>query len=80
MNQQKGVFILEESNNPHFTTSNVVEVANLQSGRVLKAENSMLVEHGEHRTVATEPDTVHIIKITQQEFNPILKLIQDATD
>ena len=40
----------------------------------------MVVEHGTHHTVATEPGTRDIVKITQQEYNPVLRAMQNAFD
>ena len=44
------------------------------------ADDNMIVEHGHHNTVATETGTKRVIKITQQEYNPILKAFQNAFD
>lgn len=82
-NQSIHSYFLEDSNHPHFTNNKVEEIQTLHTGntKVLKASGeSVLIEHGEHHTVATYPDTKFIIKIRQQEFNPITKLMQDSAD
>jgi hypothetical protein len=74
---------LEKSTNTHTTKSDVLvvkELANMTTIVIEAKNNAMIVEHGHHNTVATESDTKHIIKITQQEFNPILKSFQNSFD
>lgn len=74
--------VLEKSTNTHFTDSDV-EIVNEHPKMTtieLKTNGSMIVEHGHHFTVATEIDTVRTVKITQQEYNPILKKMQNAFD
>jgi len=75
--------ILEPSTNTHITTSNVeiVEKFNKMGTIVIDTKNdNMIVEHGHHNTVATETDTKRVIKITQQEYNPVLQAFQNAFD
>jgi hypothetical protein len=77
------LIILEESTNTHISRSTgVKEVARFQTmGTViLETNGAMVVEHGHHHTVATDADTPQVIKITQQEYNPILKRMQNAFD
>ena len=74
--------VLEASTNTHVTKSDVevVKEMNTMTTIVLDTHDKMIVEHGHHRTVATEPDTKRVIKITQQEYNPVLKAMQNAFD
>lgn len=75
--------VLEPSTNTHVTDSNVNVVGKFDNmGTIILDVNSdnMIVEHGHHHTVATEPSTTRVIKITQQEYNPVLKAFQNAFD
>ena len=79
--------VLEESTNTHvIKNSNVVEViAELPTMttivlKVVEPDTSVIIEHGHHHTVATEKTTNHVIKITQQEFNPIVRAFQNSFD
>jgi len=76
------VTVLEQSTNTHVTTSPVEVVAEFQnmSTMVLKPNGRMIVEHGHHHTVATQPHSNQVIKITQQEYNPVLRAMQNAFD
>lgn len=78
---RKTIF-LEKSTNTHSTKSDVEVVKKIENMTtiVLKTNSSMIVEHGHHHTVATEPDTKQAIKITQQEYNPILRSFQNSFD
>ena len=80
MKEQK--VVLEKSTNTHFTKSEVEVVNELDNMTTitLKTNGNMVVEHGHHNTVATEADTTDVVKITQQEFNPILKKFNNAFD
>lgn len=74
--------ILEPSTNTHSTESNV-EIMQEKSSLntiVLRTNGEMIVEHGHHFTVATLPETKCVVKVTQQELNPILNLMQEVTD
>jgi len=74
--------ILEKSTNTHTTHSEVIEVAKYDTMTtiILDTKKGMIVEHGHHNTVATSPTTTRVIKITQQEFNPLLRAFQNAYD
>lgn len=74
--------VLEKSTNTHITKSDVsVEQAfNKMTTINLKTNGKMIVEHGHHNTVSTEPTTKQVIKITQQEYNPVLKAMQNSFD
>lgn len=73
---------LEKSTNTHTTKSNVTITDEFEKMTtvIIETNNSVIVEHGHHHTVATEPDTEQVIKITQQEFNPVLNAFQNAFD
>ena len=47
---------------------------------VLDTVNGPIVEHGHHAIVRTEPETKRVIKITQQEYNPITKALMNSFD
>lgn len=75
--------VLEKSTNTHVTSSNVQVVSEIptMTTMVLQVpEGQMVVEHGHHHTVATDLGTKNVIKITQQEFNPVLKAFQNSFD
>lgn len=76
------MIVLEKSTNTHATKSDVAVLKEVQemTTLVLKATQGMIVEHGHHYTVATEPETTEIIKITQQEFDPVTKSFQNSHD
>lgn len=81
MNKQP--VVLEKSTNTHLTNSDVevVKEFHTMTTVVLKQKaEGMIVEHGHHNTVATEPTDQQVIKITQQEFNPILAQFQNSFD
>lgn len=74
--------VLEKSTNTHVTNSDVEVTKEIQdmTTLVINTNGNMIVEHGHHHTVATEHDTMQVIKITQQEFNPVLKKLQNSYD
>jgi hypothetical protein len=80
--QEVKKIILEGSTNEHSTTSNVQVVNEIENMSTIEivTNGSMIVEHGHHFTVATEKDTKKIIKITQQEVNPLTEKLQNAFD
>jgi len=84
MNERKNkTIVLEPSSNTHVTKSNVkvIDKFDEMGTMVLDVQDeTMIVEHGHHNTVATEQDTNRVVKITQQEYNPILKAFQNAFD
>lgn len=73
---------LEKSTNTHFTKNNVEVVKEFikMNTIILKPQGNMIVEHGHHNTVSTQKDTKQVIKITQQEYNPLLKVFQNSFD
>lgn len=79
---EKKKVILEESTNVHYTNSDVevVDKFNTMSTMIIDTHGNMIVEHGHHNTVSTEPDTKRVIKINQQEYNPLLQAFQNAFD
>lgn len=77
------MLVLEKSTNTHTTKSEVKCVKELSDMTTMLLEipkDKLIVEHGHHFQVATEPTTKFAIKITQQEYNPIQKLMQNAYD
>ncbi len=79
---EKNLVVLEKSTNTHSTRSKV-EITNEHPNMTtieLNVKGGMIVEHGHHNTVATEPNTGKVVKITQQEYNPLLQKFQNAFD
>jgi len=75
--------VLEKSTNTHSTKSDVKVIKEMPSMTTIildVKQDKMIVEHGHHNVVATEPTTKRVIKITQQEFNPVLQAYQNAFD
>jgi hypothetical protein len=75
--------ILEPSTNTHILTTEGVEpkVVNLPDLSGLKITNfskNGIVTHGEHGLIVTE--SRNIIKLTQQEFNPVTQILQNSWD
>lgn len=73
---------LEESTNTHTMKGDVKMVKKMSKMNtlVLDLDNSAIVEHGHHAVVKTEDETKRVIKITQQEFNPVTKAMMNAFD
>lgn len=75
--------VLERSTNTHITNSPGVsvqkEIQNMTT-ILLSTQGAMIVEHGHHHTVATSPSTGQVVKITQQEYNPVLNAFQNSFD
>lgn len=72
---------LEPSTNTHHMDAKIVERENLDNpvGTMkLKIEGDGLVTHGEHGTVKTE--SPNVIKVNQQEVNPVQQKLQPAFD
>ena len=81
MNKER--VVLEKSTNTHFTDSKVEvkkELENMTTMIMKVEKGGMIVEHGHHNTVATEETTTDVVKITQQEYNPLLQAFQNAFD
>ncbi len=79
----KNKIVLEKSTNTHSTKSEGIEVVKEMDSMttiVLKTNSNCVVEHGHHGIVSTEKDTKHVIKITQQEYNPITQKLINAFD
>ncbi len=75
--------VLEKSTNTHFTESDVTvdkEMSTMTTVVLTQSKEAMIVEHGHHHTVATEQGAQQVIKITQQEYNPILESFQNSFD
>jgi hypothetical protein len=79
MENQK-IIVLEPSTNTHKMVGNVeiIEKLNDLGGLVIQTNDSSLVLHGEHGVICTEEK--HIVKLVQQEVNPITKKLQNAFD
>ena len=72
--------VLEPSTNTHRMNGSVKISEKLDnlSGLVLETEGECIVLHGEHGVIVTESENV--IKLTQQEFNPLTKQLQNSFD
>lgn len=78
--QEKQVLVLEPSTNTHSLTADHIEseVLSELDGIKMKITGKGLVLHGEHGVIVTEESNV--IKLVQQEYNPITKQMQKVTD
>jgi len=74
--------VLEKSTNTHEINGDVKVVKEMDkmSTVVLNTNGSSIVVHGQHANVKTENETKRVIKITQQEFNPVTKAFMNAFD
>lgn len=72
--------VLEPSTNTHTLHCNkvVAEPLDQLGGMVLDVTGKGLVLHGQHGVIGTERKDV--IKLTQQEVNPITKSLQNSYD
>lgn len=72
--------VLEPSTNTHTINGDViVKNKNLEmGGMVIEVNGPGIVTHGEHGVIVTE--SKNIIKLVQQEFNPVLNVLQNAFD
>jgi hypothetical protein len=71
--------ILEPSTNTHVLEADNINKIELEGGGLLlEISGEGLVKHGEHATIKTEE--AYVVKINQQEFNPITKMVQNAID
>ena len=80
MNLQEKL-VLEPSTNTHLLeteTPVIVKYLTKMNGMCLTVNGKGLVTHGEHGVISTE--SKHIIKLNQQEVNPITKLIMNSMD
>ena len=74
----KNRVVLENSTNTHVMDKVGMEVTELEGGVLIDNAQGGLVTHGEHATIKTETKTV--LKINQQEYNPLTEEIQNAVD
>jgi hypothetical protein len=72
--------VLEPSTNTHSIEGDVKLIQKLDelNGMVLEANENCLVLHGEHGLIVTEEK--NIIKLTQQELNPLSGQLTNAFD
>jgi hypothetical protein len=72
--------VLEPSTNTHTMRCDSVVSKPLDElgGIAMKVRGKGVVLHGEHGVIVTEAPNV--IKLTQQEFNPITKSLQNSYD
>jgi hypothetical protein len=72
-------FVLEPSTNTHSIEGEKLKVTELNNAVLVEVQaGEGLIKHGEHGTIKTEEPFV--LKINQQEFNPIKKIMQNAID
>lgn len=75
------VLVLEPSTNTHtLKCEEGVKSEQLDQlgGVKMNLGGTAVVLHGEHGVVATEGE--HVIKLVQQEFNPVTKALQNSFD
>lgn len=72
--------VIEVSSNPHILKAPSIAIEQLTDlgGLKLCVEGKGIVLHGEHGVIVTEEK--HVIKLVQQEYNPITKNLQNAFD
>jgi len=72
--------VLEPSTNTHTMSGDVVVIEKTEDlgGMVLEVNGKGIVLHGEHGVVVT--DAKHIIKLVQQEVNPLTGMLQNSFD
>lgn len=71
--------ILEKSAHTHALTGNVITEKRLDNSMVLlHVEGNCLVTHEEHDPLVT--NNPYILKVVQQELNPVTKEMQNAFD
>lgn len=80
-NKEKEV-VLEQSSHPHTLKGDAKVIKEMKGMNtiVLELQGAAIVEHGQHATVRTEENSQNIIKITQQEFNPVTQALMNAFD
>lgn len=78
--KQQQKVVLEPSTNSHEINGDITVIAKTDQlgGIVLKVEGQGIVLHGEHGTIVT--DSENVIKLVQQELNPVTKLLQNSFD
>ena len=76
----KNTLVLEPSTNTHTINGEVTLKRKLDNlnGLVIECEGQGVVLHGEHGVVVTE--SAHVIKLTQQEVNPLTGQMVNAFD
>lgn len=77
MQKQKEV-VLEPSTNTHTLKGEINEVKAFDKGLAINLAGEGMVVHGEHGTIKTEAPQV--VKMNQQEYNPLTRKIHDARD
>jgi len=82
MENKQGKVVLEPSTNTHTAKGNieVTGKAEFMNTVVMRTNGKVIVEHGEHHTVATSSKAKCIIKVTQMEKNPVTQQLQSAFD
>ena len=77
---EKTTIVLEPSTNTHTMKGNVEVIGQLEQlgGVVLQSSGVGVVLHGEHGVICTEE--LNVIKLVQQEYNPITKILQNSFD
>lgn len=81
MEKHETTVVLEPSTNTHIIKGDVKVTEKLDAminGLVLETNGNCLVMHGEHGLIVTEGENV--IKLTQQELNPLTKQMQNSFD
>lgn len=78
--EKQTTVVLEPSTNTHTIEGEVQVIQKLEEmgGLVLETNGDCIVLHGEHGVIATEGQ--HIIKLTQQEVNPLTGQMNNAYD
>ena len=80
MVNENQTIVLEPSTNTHTMQGQIKITDKLENlgGLVIEAKGTGVVLHGEHGVICTEE--TNVIKLVQQEFNPITKMLQNSFD
>lgn len=71
--------ILEPTTNTHQVEAPAIRKVDEKGSTVtMEIQGKGIVTHGEHGTII--PESQHVIKYVQKEFNPVTKVVEDAND
>lgn len=74
----KNEVVLEASTNTHVMKGKDIVAKDLGNGNMDITAQNAIVTHGEHGTISVESG--RILKVVQQELNPVTKKMQNAFD
>lgn len=75
----KKIVVLEQSTHTHVLEGEVISKKDLPNSMILlNVKGDCVVKHDEHDTLRT--NNPYILKVVQQELNPVTKEMQNAFD